>query len=107
MKRSANIVLTLLVPAMTAFGCARAPMPNVQQGAVLDCDVPARPGEPEKQRCTPHTTGTHPHIPIQQPLRSSSHSWSSGTHIGGTGSTSSTVARGGFGGTGAHLSGGS
>lgn len=66
MKRSANVMLTLLVPAMSAFGCGRQPPPLVPQHAnqpanqqvAADCQVPAKPGEPEKPPCPPPDTTT-------------------------------------------------
>lgn len=113
MKRSTKVVLTLLVPAMTAFGCGQLPTmvhsPGTHQTA-SDCDTPAKPGEPAKQPCHPAAThGSH--------YRSSHGSWFGGTHTrnaapttshGATGTSRVTsVPSGGFGRIGSFFSGGS
>ena len=112
MKRSAKVALTLLVPAMTAFGCGQstATVNSPAQHSAQDCDVPAKPGEPPKPKCTPTTTASHgSHYGSSRgswfgPIFGSSHSGSSASH----GSTSSShVSHGGFGSSGSHFSGGS
>lgn len=127
MKRSTNVALTLLVPAMAAFGCGHQPAMPVNRGGVeqtaQDCDTPAKPGEPEKPKCKPATTG---HTSSSHSYgRSSSYSrpWFGGYNSGSTsapsnastatspatGSTHSAshVSYGGFGHTSSHVSGGS
>lgn len=128
MKRSTNVALTLLVPAMAAFGCGHQPATPVHRGGVeqtaQDCDTPAKPGEPEKPKCEPKTQqqSSTRHSSYG---RSSSYSrpWFGGYNSGSTTSPSSTsvatshttgsthstshVSYGGFGHTGSHSSGGS
>ena len=116
MKRSAKVALTLLVPAMTAFGCGQstATVNSPAQHSAQDCDVPAKPGEPPKPKCTPATTASHGSAYRSNygssrgswfgPIFGGSHSGSSVSH----GSTSSShVSHGGFGSSGSHFSGGS
>ena len=117
MKRSSKVALTLLVPAMTAFGCGhsnQAVHPSAVQTA-QDCGVPAQPGEPPKQPCTPATTTSH-RSHYGSGYRSSGSSWFGpifgGSHSGSAssshGSTSSShISHGGFGSSGGHFSGGS
>ena len=126
MKRSTNVALTLLVPVMTAFGCGRPAPPPMNQQVAADCNQLAKPGEPEKPKCNPVTTGhgtTHG-TGYGSGYRSSHGSWF-GPIFGGSsyrssspvtshGSTStshssgsSSVSHGGFGSSGAHFSGGS
>ncbi|MFM8574053.1 MAG: hypothetical protein ACKOAU_20825 [Pirellula sp.] len=45
MKRSTQVLLTLMIPAVAAFGCESAKKPPV---AKSDCSRPAKPGEPPK-----------------------------------------------------------
>lgn len=110
MKRSTNVALTLLVPAMAAFGCGHS-TPNVNPPAAhqisSDCGTPAKPGEPAKPQCTP--------APTQHTRYGGSHGfWFGGSRSGTAapapshGATgTSSVAHGGFGSSGAHFSGGS
>ncbi|MCX7421311.1 MAG: hypothetical protein NT013_17455 [Planctomycetia bacterium] len=131
MKRSTNVALTLLVPAMAAFGCSRpAPPPPMNQQVAADCQQPAKPGEPAKPKCDPATaTGSRTNYGSGSHYRSSHGSWfgpifggssyrssspvtSHGATSHGTTSTShtsgsSSVSHGGFGSSGAHFSGGS
>ncbi len=78
MKRSTNVALTLLVPAMAAFGCSQQPTPQETGRALIgqgpgghaaagekeewetnsDCDLPAKPGEPDKTPCNSPESGT-------------------------------------------------
>ncbi len=116
MKRSTKIALTLLVPAMTAFGCGQPTQtihPQPHQAA-QDCDVPAKPGEPEKPKCTPATTTSHGSH-YGSGYRSSNSSWFGpifgGSHSGSASSShgssgSSHVSHGGFGSSGFHFSSG-
>ncbi len=103
MKRSTKVALTLLVPAMTAFGCGQSPTmvhsPAAHQTA-SDCDTPAKPGEPAKPKCTPATTGHGSHY------GSSFVGGRSGSAATGT-SRVSSVSTGGFGRIGSFFSGGS
>jgi hypothetical protein len=113
MKRSTKVVLTLLVPAMTAFGCGQSPTmvhPPGSHQTANDCDTPAKPGEPAKRQCHPAATqGSH--------YGSSHGSWFGGTHTQSAapptshGATSSSrvtsVSTGGFGRIGSFFSGGS
>lgn len=122
MKRSRTVALTLLAPAMVAFGCGQpAPPMNVPQAAgeqvANDCDVPAKPGEPEKVKCPPrgtggHTTSHHSGYYHRPSYGRSSYSDSTVTPTHPTSSStpsssSSHVSRGGFGGLGSFFSGGS
>ncbi len=114
MKRSTKVALTLLVPAMTAFGCGQSST-SVNSPAAhqkdSDCDVPAKPGEPEKPKCTPATTASHgSHYRSSRgswfgPIFGGSHSGSATQSHGSSGT--SHVAHGGFGSSGSHFSGGS
>lgn len=110
MKRSTKVVLTLLVPAMAAFGCGQSPTmyqsPGTHQTA-SDCDTPAKPGEPPKTNCPPGVTH-------RSHYGSSRSSWFGGTHSGSASSAlshgssgSGNVSHGGFGSSGFHFSGGS
>gem|GEM_PF-5920972 len=59
MKRSTRVALSLLVPAMTAFGCgqrAQPPKPHHQDQTATTCDRPPQPGEAEKVPCPPPQT---------------------------------------------------
>ena len=124
MKRSTNVALTLLIPAMASFGCSRPAPPPPQPQVVADCQQPAKPGEPEKPKCPPATaTGYRSGYGSTSHYRSSHGSWF-GPIFGGSsyrssspvtshsatshGTTSSShVSHGGFGSSGAHFSGGS
>lgn len=118
MKRSTKVALTLLVPAMTAFGCG-GPTNTIHaphdQKSASDCDTPAKPGEPEKTKCPPATTTQHGGS-YGSGYRSSQRPWFGpifgGSHSGSTSSShgsssSSHVSHGGFGSSGVHFSGGS
>ena len=63
MKRSSKVALTLLIPAMTAFGCSQKPVQVVNDPTkpnATTCDQPAQPGEPPKQPCVqPATPGSN------------------------------------------------
>ncbi len=110
MKRSTKVVLTLLVPAMTAFGCGQSPpmvhSPGSHQTA-SDCDTPAKPGEPAKAKCSPATTGHGSHHSSSfVGTRAGS---AAPTTLHGTTSRSrvTSVPSGGFGRIGSFFSGGS
>jgi hypothetical protein len=133
MKRSRLVSLTLLTPAMLAFGCGQQPPPpmrpvarvaNPNDGEPVQCDVPAKPGEPAKQPCPPgQATGaqgattnrshsTYFHRPIYRPsyLPSGSDSTSDTSSVRSTSPSSSGSTRstfGGFGSSGSRMSGGS
>jgi len=130
MKRSRLVSLTLLTPAMLAFGCGQQPPPpmrpvvrvaNSNDGEAVQCDVPAKPGEPAKQPCPPgQTTGaqgtttrtgsTYFHRPIYRPIYvpSVSHSTSDSSSVRSTSPASSRRSTfGGFGSFGSRMSGGS
>jgi len=58
MKRSTQVLLTLMLPAVAAFGCESAKKPQVAKPA--NCSGPAKPGEPPKTEfCDPATAQTH------------------------------------------------
>jgi hypothetical protein len=114
-KRSTKVALTLMVPAMTAFGCGTsAPVNQVgSHQTATDCDTPAKPGEPEKPKCTPTTSSHGSHY--GPGYRSSRGSWfgpifggshSSGVSSSHGSSSSSHVSHGGFGSSGSHFSSG-
>jgi hypothetical protein len=46
MKRSTQVLLTLMLPAIAAFGCETAKKPQVSKPS--NCSGPAKPGEPPK-----------------------------------------------------------
>ena len=132
MKRSTNVVLTLLVPAMAAFGCSRESPPAISGGSFDSSDIDptslgdqetAKTDDEKKQAATNsavpgHGTMTHHrggYIPIP---------WMGGYRGGvsptvpsrvntgasnpvGTSHPGNSIVHGGFGGTGSHLSGGS
>jgi uncharacterized membrane protein YgcG len=110
MKRSTKVALTLLVPTMTAFGCGQPTQtiyPQPHQAA-QDCDVPAKPGEPPKPKCSPVTTSHNMHYGSSRgswfgPIFGGSHSSSVSSHAS---SGSSHVSHGGFGSSGFHFSSG-
>ncbi len=110
MKRSTKVALTLLVPAMTAFGCGQSPTmvhsPGTHQTA-SDCDTPAKPGEPAKPKCSPATTGHGSHYGSSF-VGTRSGSAAPSTSHGATGTSRVTsVPSGGFGRIGSFFSGGS
>lgn len=105
MKRCAKVVLTLLVPAMTAFGCGQAqPPPEEVQSATPHCDVPKEPGPDGKvpPPCPPpqaHGTSQARSSYYHRPYYGRSSSWGwfrstapsshpSTTHTSGTHTTS-------------------
>jgi hypothetical protein len=52
MKRSTQVLLTLMLPAVAAFGCDSAKKPPLAKPA--NCSGPAKPGEPPKTEvCVP------------------------------------------------------
>jgi len=58
MKRSTQVLLTLMLPAVAAFGCDSANKQGVAKAS--NCSGPAKPGEPAKTEfCDPATTRTH------------------------------------------------
>lgn len=62
MKRSTRVALSLLIPAMTAFGCGQKPQPpkpRTQDQTASTCDRPPQPGEAEKTPCPPQQTTHH------------------------------------------------
>lgn len=61
MKRSTQVLLTLMLPAVAAFGCEAAKKPNVAQPS--KCSGPAKPGEPPKTEfCEEPVKGQRTHV---------------------------------------------
>ncbi|MFN6401742.1 MAG: hypothetical protein ACK449_17770 [Planctomycetota bacterium] len=61
MKRSTQVLLTLMLPAVAAFGCEAAKKPNVAQSS--KCSGPAKPGEPPKTEfCEEPVKGQNTHV---------------------------------------------
>lgn len=112
MKRSTRVVLTLLAPAMAAFGCGQSTPPAYQDSGNQtsnDCSSPAKPGEPEKPVKCPVPASSirygssyrrSPYIPM---FGGTSGGYSAPSHA----SSSSHTSWGGFGGSSSHFSGGS
>ena len=137
MKRSTNIVLTLLAPAMAAFGCSRETPPDLGGGSFAEpsameqtADLNHNGEKTDEQQTTGTGTGTSTShsstsvhrgrgylpipipipmggnrgrvAPIAQPRSTPAPSIPSAPTPSGN-----SVSRGGFGGTGSHLSGAS
>ena len=61
MKRSTQVLLTLMLPAVAAFGCESAKKPLANQPS--NCSGPAKPGEPPKTEfCEEPTKGQSNHV---------------------------------------------
>jgi hypothetical protein len=61
MKRSTQVLLTLMLPAVAAFGCESAKKPMANQPS--NCSGPAKPGEPPKTEfCEEPTKGQSNHV---------------------------------------------
>lgn len=120
MKRSAKIVLAVLAPAMASFGCGPAARgPADPEVASQFCDNPKQPG-PDGQvpaACPPRAQGNnaaHAHGRRMYSPWLFGPGWFGGsrtatgpgpTHSTGATPHTSSTHRGGFGGTGSHMSG--
>ena len=137
MKRSKNIVLTLLVPAMAAFGCSREEPPDVSGGSfaetsaleqTADLNGDGKISDEERKEASAngpvaHNAPTTVHrsrgfMPIPTPIPMGGNRGRvapvappranpSPTSPHPSSTPGNSVSRGGFGGTGSHLSGAS